>query len=147
VGAPDPTAERASEAASEPSKPPPELPDIATLDGSSDYRPFMQPGVPKDLRREALRKLWRANPIINSLDGLDDPYVTQDFTDGATVVADLRTAYRVGKGMLEAIEELAPAEPSPAAAEGAAAPRLETRAEEDIDSAPPRRTGTPAEPS
>jgi hypothetical protein len=103
VGAPGPDANRPSEADAEP---PPELPDLATLDGSSDYRPFMRAGVPKELRREALRKLWRANPIINSLDGLDDHYVTHDFTDGATVVADLRTAYRVGKGMLDAVEEL-----------------------------------------
>ena len=63
----------------------------------------MAENVPGDLRRQAFRRLWRVNPIINSLDGLDDYYVTQDFTDAATVVPDLRTAYRVGKGMLDAV--------------------------------------------
>ncbi|MFZ1426993.1 MAG: DUF3306 domain-containing protein [Geminicoccaceae bacterium] len=86
----------------------PELPDPETLDATSDYRPFMRAGVPPELRRDALRKLWRANPIINSLDGLDDHYVTQDFTDGATVVTGLQTLYRVGKGMLEIADRLDP---------------------------------------
>jgi hypothetical protein len=113
----------------------PELPDIATLDGSSDYRPFLQAGVPKELRREALRKLWRTNPIINSLDGLDDHYITHDFTDGATVVADLRTAYRVGKGMLGAVEEPTAAPPDPPVA-GTEPPATPTRLE-------PHRTKTP----
>ena len=49
------------------------------------------------------------NPIINSLDGLDDYYVTQDFTDAATVLPDLRTLYRVGKGMLDTAGQLAEA--------------------------------------
>ena len=81
----------------------PELPDPATLDIGSDFKAFMAQNVPSDLRRQALRRLWRVNPIINSLDGLDDYYVTQDFTDAATVVPDLRTLYRVGKGMLDAV--------------------------------------------
>lgn len=108
----------------EPEEPPlPELklPDLGTLTAESDFRPFLQAGVPADLRREALRKLWRVNPIINSLDGLDDHYCTADFTDRATVVAGLRTAYRVGRGMLDAVERLE-AEPRPALAEAEACP-------------------------
>ena len=106
---PAPAVEPAEEAATEPDEAAPEpleLPDLATLDETSDYRPFMRTGVPSELRRDALRTLWRSNPIINSLDGLDDHYVTQDFTDNATVVAGLRTIYRVGKGMLDAVERL-----------------------------------------
>lgn len=88
----------------------PELPDPETLEAGSDFKPFMAENVPGDLRRQALRRLWRVNPIINSMDGLDDYYVTQNFTDAATVVPDLRTLYRVGKGMLDAagrLEEMA----------------------------------------
>jgi hypothetical protein len=88
----------------------PELPDPETLDAGSNFKAFMAENVPGDLRRQALRRLWRVNPIINSLDGLDDYYVTQNFTDAATVVPDLRTLYRVGKGMLDAagrLEEMA----------------------------------------
>src|SRR4029453_15977614 len=98
-------------ATQEPEQPPQpevelELPDLDTLTGNSDFKPFLQAGVPTNLRREALRRLWRVNPIINSLDGLDDYYCTADFTDKATVVAGLRTAYRVGRGMLDALEQL-----------------------------------------
>jgi hypothetical protein len=88
----------------------PELPDPETLEAGSDFKAFMAENVPGDLRRQALRRLWRVNPIINSMDGLDDYYVTQNFTDAATVVPDLRTLYRVGKGMLDAagrLEEMA----------------------------------------
>lgn len=110
-GPPALAGEPAEDAATTPDGAAPEpvaLPDLATLDGSSDYHPFMQAGVPPELRRGALRTLWRTNPIINSLDGLDDYYVTQDFTDSATVVANLRTIYQVGKGMLDAVARLDP---------------------------------------
>jgi hypothetical protein len=111
---------------------PPELPDPETLEAGSDFKAFMAENVPGDLRRQALRRLWRVNPIINSLDGLDDYYVTQNFTDAATVVPDLRTLYRVGKGMLDAagrLEEMAAEarEPEPAPAP-AGTPEEEPRA-------------------
>lgn len=121
-------AEVVAEAQPEPEPPPapqpvevPELPDPETLEAGSDFKAFMAENVPGDLRRQALRRLWRVNPIINSLDGLDDYYVTQNFTDAATVVPDLRTLYRVGKGMLDAagrLEEMAgeAREPEPAPA-------------------------------
>jgi hypothetical protein len=84
----------------------PALPDIASLDAGSDFKPFLRPGVPPELKRAALRRLWRVNPIINSLDGLDDYYVTHDFTDAATVVPDLKTVYQVGRGMIDVIDKL-----------------------------------------
>ena len=123
---PDP-AEATAATPAVPSPPPeaepdavPELPDPDTLGANSDFRAFMARGVPTDLRGRALRRLWRVNPIINSLDGLDDYYVTQDFTDAATVVPDLRTVYRVGKGMIDALAR--PDEPQVAEREP---PRLE----------------------
>jgi hypothetical protein len=73
---------------------------------------------------------------------------SQDFTDRATVVADLRTAYRVGKGMLGAIEELtpAPADPPAAAIDPAATPsRLKPPPDEVADSAPATSTVARAE--
>ena len=109
----------------------PELPDPATLDIGSDFKAFMAENVPGDLRRQALRRLWRVNPIINSLDGLDDYYVTQDFTDAATVVPDLRTLYRVGKGMLDAV--VRPDE-APGDADGQPGPAL-TQIESDPQAA------------
>lgn len=81
------------------------LPDPETLDATSDFSVFMQPGVPAELRRRALRRLWKVNPIISTPDGLDDYYVVNDFSDASTVVADLKTLYRVGRGMIGAFAE------------------------------------------
>jgi Protein of unknown function (DUF3306) len=86
------------------------LPDIESLDETSDFTPFMAKGVPEVLRRQALRRLWRLNPAFAHLDGLND--YDQDFTDAAVVLAKLKTIYKVGKGMLS--EEAAPEKAGPA---------------------------------
>jgi len=57
--------------------------DIETLDYESDFTVFMNDKVPETLRRMALRKLWRSNPILANIDGLND--YDEDFTDAATV--------------------------------------------------------------
>ena len=82
-----------------------QLPDPDTLDATSDFSVFMQPGVPAELKRRALRRLWKVNPIVSTPDGLDDYYVVNDFSDASTVVADLKTLYRVGRGMVGAFAE------------------------------------------
>ena len=79
------------------------LPDIETMDDSSDFSVFLQDGVPEALKRRALRKLWRLNPVLANLDGLND--YDEDFTDAATVVENLKTLYKVGKGMVPDEEE------------------------------------------
>jgi Protein of unknown function (DUF3306) len=81
----------------------PALPDPSTLDASSDFSVFLGKDVPIETQRAALRRLWRLDPIYNRMDGLDD--YCADFTDQATVVKGLRTAYRVGRGILERTSE------------------------------------------
>ncbi len=49
-----------------------DLPDIETLDKDSDYSVFMKEGVPEALKKLALRKLWRSDPVFAVLDGLND---------------------------------------------------------------------------
>ena len=49
-----------------------DLPDIASLTYESDFTVFMAKGVPKALRNQALKKLWRSNPLLANLDGLND---------------------------------------------------------------------------
>ena len=51
---------------------PDDLPDIESLDGESDFTPFLQQGVPEHLHRLALRKLWTSDPVLANLDGLID---------------------------------------------------------------------------
>ncbi len=88
-----------------------ELPDPDSLPPDADFGVFLREQVPEALRRKALRRLWRSNPIISAVDMLDD--YCEDFTDAATVVPALRTAYKVGKEALERAEKLAAGQPQP----------------------------------
>ncbi len=89
--------------------------------------------------------LWRSNPTLANLDGLID--YGDDYTNAATVVPNLKTLYRVGKGMftdeeLEAEERkragLPPLEPetSEEAVEPETAPDGEEGAEEGAGAPP-----------
>lgn len=81
------------------------LPDPDSLRPGDDFSAFMAKAVPEVIRRRALRTLWRSNPILANVDMLVD--YGEDFTDSATVVENMQTAYQVGKGMLKHIEEMA----------------------------------------
>lgn len=72
--------------------------DFEALDFESDYGRFMKDGVPDAIRRRALKQLWRSNPVLANLDGLND--YDDDFTDAALAVEVLETAYKVGRGYL-----------------------------------------------
>lgn len=91
------------------------LPDPDTLEEGADFKAFLQKAVPERIRRRALRRLWLSNPALANLDGLLD--YGEDFTDSATVIENLQTAYQVGKGMLAHVEELARQDASRAAGE------------------------------
>ena len=82
-----------------------ELPDPETLKQGDDFTAFMSKAVPDRIRRRALRTLWRSNPVLANVDMLVD--YGEDFTDAATVVENMQTAYQVGKGMLKHVEEMA----------------------------------------
>lgn len=79
------------------------LPDPDTLTEKDDFSQFLSVAVPERLKRRALRKLWGLNPIFANLDGLVD--YGEDYTDAATVIADMQTVYKVGRGMVERIVE------------------------------------------
>ena len=82
-----------------------DLPDPDTLQSGDDFSVFMAKAVPEAIRRRALRTLWRSNPVLANVDMLVD--YGEDFTDNAMVMANMQTAYQVGKGMLKHIEEMA----------------------------------------
>lgn len=81
------------------------LPDPDQLQAGDDVSGFMAKAVPDRLRRRALRRLWRLNPVLANVDGLVD--YGEDYTDAACVIENIPTAYQVGKGMLAHIEALA----------------------------------------
>ncbi len=72
--APSPPAEAEPEAAPPISPPisPEDLPSIDSLNADSDFTVFLREGVPEDLARAALRKLWLSDPVFGELDGLND---------------------------------------------------------------------------
>ncbi len=124
---------------------PADLPDIDSLDASSDFTVFLKDGVPDALRRRALRKLWRLDPVFGHLDGLND--YDLDYTNAGTVVEGLKTIYQVGKGMVlneeeaeklpeEAAEAAAAQDPAPDAAPALAEARSGEAA------VPPAEAGT-----
>lgn len=99
------------------------LPDPDTLQAGDDFKAFLIKAVPERLRRRALRRLWLSDPALANLDGLLD--YGEDFTDSATVIENLQTAYQVGKGMSRHVDEMIrqdEQEDTPETAEDEAAP-------------------------
>ncbi len=119
------------------------LPDPDTLGPGDDFKAFLRQGVPEELKRRALRRLWRSNPVFGVLDGLND--YDLNYTDAATVVANLKTVFQVGKGVVLPEEEAAgPTASGTASDEPASASpeRPDARAERDAaDPASEDRTG------
>jgi hypothetical protein len=103
------------------------LPDIETLTYESDFTAFMRKGVPADLRRRALQRLWRSHPTLANLDGLLE--YGEDYTKIGTAQQVVRTAYQVGRGMFGRLE--APAE----GVEPASSGRAESTVAEPLPSA------------
>lgn len=74
------------------------LPDPETMVQGDDFKAFLCKTVPAHLRKRALRTLWRSDPVLACVDGLndyDDDYLTGSFGQGP-----ISTTYQVGKGML-----------------------------------------------
>lgn len=76
-----------------------ELPPIDALDKDSDFTPFMDKGVPEELRRLALRKLWAANSTFDVVDPFN--VYMDDFTVFEAINVATDTTYKVGLGFCE----------------------------------------------
>ncbi|MGH6944979.1 MAG: DUF3306 domain-containing protein [Geminicoccaceae bacterium] len=99
---------------------PASLPDIESLTYESDYTAFLEKGVPAEMRNRALRRLWRSDPVLANLDGLVE--YGEDYSGIGTKPMIVRTAYRVGRGMIDRSLEADAREPgipvTPAAPQG-----------------------------
>ena len=130
---------------------PASLPALETLDAVSDYKAFLKPGVPRELRVLALRRAWATDPAITGYKTLAD----YDWDFNAPGYGALRVTDNVKEladrafGMIKAEEESKPAEPElaepepPAVEVAAAEPEaLPSPVEEAVVEAapePPRR--------
>lgn len=79
------------------------LPDIDSLDETSDFSVFMGNGIPEELQRRALQKLWRLDPAFSHIDGLLE--YGEDFTGSGLAAEAVNTLYKVGKGMRSETDE------------------------------------------
>ncbi len=79
--------------------------DLESLTYESDFTIFMKKGVPSALKNAALRKLWRSNPVLAVVDGLND--YDEDFRVAEGVAGQFASAWKVGKGYADKGEEVA----------------------------------------
>jgi hypothetical protein len=76
---------------------PEDLPPIEELTAESDFTPFLKAGVPEELKKLALRKLWRSDPVFANLDGLVE--YGEDFGALFRNPGPVSTLFRIGRGM------------------------------------------------
>lgn len=81
------------------------LPDPDLARSGDDIAAFMVKAVPRHIRNRALRSLWRSNPVLACVDGLND--YDGDFTGNGLKGGVLKTSYQVGKGLTAHVEKMA----------------------------------------
>jgi hypothetical protein len=132
IGADEPPPTAADKPEQEKPFDPASLPPVESLTKDSDYSLFMRPDVPPDLRQQALRRLWAADPVLSAPDPLDmhnlDYNAVPTFPDG------VKTLFRIGQGMLEP-------EPEPEKAADVASRQPEESAAEEAPPAEPLPDG------
>ena len=107
-----------------------DLPDPDDLKQGDDFAAFMSKAVPEHLRKKALRQLWRSNPVLACVDGLND--YDEDYLAGSFGNDPIKTTYQVGKGLMAHILEVERQDRTDAETEEVAPePQIVTAVEED----------------
>jgi hypothetical protein len=75
--------------------------DLDNVGKTTDIKLFMKDGVPGALRKKALTALWRSDPVLANLDGLNDH--DEDYTDAKLVPKVFKSAWETGRGYLKEI--------------------------------------------
>jgi hypothetical protein len=65
------------------------LPPIGSIGPASDVRPFLEPGVPQDLARAALRRAWIVDPAIRGFVGLSENFWDFDASDAVRAADEI----------------------------------------------------------
>ncbi|SDY40734.1 Protein of unknown function [Jannaschia faecimaris] len=81
------------------------LPNPDTAKSGDNIAAFMAKQVPQHIRNRALRSLWRSNPVLACVDGLND--YDGDFTGNGLKDGVLKTSYQVGKGLAAHVQKMA----------------------------------------
>ena len=81
-----------------------DLPDPEAVTEESVLEQFLNgKGLPGRVRQMALRRLWRLNPLFGVVDDMVE--YGEDYTDAATVIEGMQTAYTVGNGYAKEVVE------------------------------------------
>lgn len=99
--------------------------------GGEQVQAFLKAALPQRLKTRALRALWRSNPVLACVDGLND--YDGDFTAAAYEGQEVKTLYKVGRGLVDTFADL-----KPAVAEPEDETEPEAAPEEDAASQEPR---------
>lgn len=97
------------------------LPDIETLTATSDITAFLQRGVPAELQRLALRKMWQIDPVISNFIEVAENQYDFNNPDSIPGFGALDPSTDVEAFVARLFSD--PATPSPAAADGATGDR------------------------
>jgi hypothetical protein len=65
------------------------LPPIGSIGAASDIRPFLEPGVPQDLARAALRRAWIVDPAIRDFVGLSENFSDFNASDAVRAADEI----------------------------------------------------------
>lgn len=76
-----------------------ELEDPETIEDEARLDAFLEGKFPDRIRQMALRRMWRLNPMFRFADEMVE--YGENYTDAATVIDGMTTAYQVGKGYLQ----------------------------------------------
>ena len=120
------------------------LPSLDSIGAQSDIRAFLQPGVPPELARAALRRAWSADPAIRDFRGLQEN--DWDFTaPGVPGFGPLGPEHDVGKLLAEVFGEAPPAS-EPANLAATAPPPRQTARLSNESAAPGERVASESTP-
>ncbi|MFD2739446.1 DUF3306 domain-containing protein [Sulfitobacter aestuarii] len=81
-----------------------DLPDPDTLEKGDDFSAYLARAVPERIRQRALRRLWRSNPVLACVDGLND--YDEDYLAASIDNGPVRTSYQVGRGLTAHLVEM-----------------------------------------
>ena len=109
-----------------------DLPDPEAVTEESGLEQFLNgKGLPGRLRQMALRRLWRLNPLFGVVDDMVE--YGEDYTDAATVIEDMKTAYTVGKGYAKEVVEPEDTEANEVGNEAEGADKVENKTEDETE--------------
>jgi hypothetical protein len=109
-----------------------DLPDPEVVTEESGLEQFLNGrGLPGRVRQMALRRLWRLNPLFGVVDDMVE--YGEDYTDAATVIEGMKTAYTVGKGYAKEVVEPEETEASEGGDEAEGTDKVDDKTDDKVE--------------